>query len=138
VLVVLDATTTHADTMDDAERYVSTREALKVALEQGHANPRVLRGLLIGTTSTTSYDPVMDYFRRHLTDRQLLRDLIAIALEGEDNGDAPWAAANVITEFPGTLLREIEPELIQLSKEQWLYLNKPAKEALQKIKNNRA
>ena len=64
----------------------------------------------------------------------MLRQLIEIALEGEDNGDAPWAAANVITEFPAHLLREIQPELIRLSQESWMYLHDPAKLALGKIR----
>ena len=94
-----------------------------------------LRTLLIGSTGSDSTRALaMGYFRQHLQDRSLLRQLIEIALEGEDNGDAPWAAANVITEFPAHLLREIQPELIRLSQESWMYLHDPAKLALGKIR----
>ena len=98
--------------MNDAERYIAeSHKALKIALEMGHSNPGALRELLIGTTSRITYAPVIEYFRGHLTDRHLLRDLIAIALEGEDNGDAPWAAANVITEFPEICCAKSSPSL---------------------------
>jgi hypothetical protein len=123
--------------VDDAERYIrNPLDALEAASWQGHSNPDVLRGLLIGTTHKGTFEPVMSYFRKHLLDRKLLSDLAAIALAGEDNGDAPWAAANVITEFPAELLKEIEPELIKLSNEQWMYLCDPANEALAKIRSN--
>lgn len=76
---------------------------------------------------------VMAYFRKHLDDREFLESLLEIALEGEDAGDAPWAAANLIVEFPASMLAKHEAALRQLSGEQWIYLNRPANEALAKI-----
>jgi hypothetical protein len=75
----------------------------------------------------------MSYFRQHLNDRAMLAKLIEIALEGEDMGDASWAAANVIAEFPADLLRPYEVELRQIAAEPWDYLNRPAKAALEKL-----
>ena len=118
---------------DDYDRQVL--EQAKIAISKGHHDPNNLRNLLIWTTARPTAPMIREYFHRHLEDRQLLRELIAIALEGEDHGDAPWAAANVITEFPGKLLREIEPELHRLSNEEWDYLNAPAKMALSKIRD---
>ena len=89
------------------------------------------------TTSTDTFDNAMVHFRGHLEDPQLLADLIDIALEGEDMGDAPWAAANVITEFPAALLRLHEPQLQQIAAEQWDYVSRPAREALAKIASSR-
>src|SRR5262245_43153969 len=89
----------------NADRYYyETRKAAAAAMAKGHSDREALRELLIWTTSRTTAEMVYDYFRRHLDDRRLLSDLIAIALEGEDNGDAPWAAANVIAEFHGELV----------------------------------
>jgi len=98
---------------------------------------RTLRDWLIMTTSTDTFDTAMGHFRARLGDPQLLADLVEIALEGEDMGDAPWAAANVITEFPVALLRLHELQLQQIAAEQWDYLNRPAKEALEKIASSR-
>lgn len=75
----------------------------------------------------------MDYFQARFGDRELLDALIPIALEGEDAGDAPWAAANVIAEFPANMLRKHEAALRLLSQEQWIYLKDPANRALAKI-----
>ena len=81
------------------------------AIAKGHGNSKTLRDLLIWTTSTTTAKMVSDYFRRHFNDHKLLRDLMDIALEGDDAGDAPWAAANVIAEFPASMLRELRKTL---------------------------
>jgi hypothetical protein len=59
--------------------------------------------------------------------------LIAIALEGDDAGAAPWAAANTIAEFPAPMLAEHKAALLELSKYDWDYLKKPGLEALAKI-----
>jgi len=75
----------------------------------------------------------MKYFRQHLHDPNLLSALVTIALEGEDAGDAPWAAANTIEEFPVELLAPHEASLRQLSEETWIYLSDPAKRALAKL-----
>lgn len=94
---------------------------------------KTLRDWLIMTTSTKTFDDAMAHFRGQLENPQLLAELIDIALECEDMGDAPWAAANVIVEFPAALLRPYEPQLRQIAAEQWDYLNRPAKAALDKI-----
>ena len=103
------------------------------AAKTGFCDAASLRQLLIATTSTETYEIAMSYFRAHLDDKELLDALIPIALEGEDAGDAPWAAANVIAEFSATLLKTHEASLKQLSNEQWVYLNGPANKALAKI-----
>jgi hypothetical protein len=92
-----------------------------------------LRDKLIETTDNTKAPRAMAYFRQHLDDRAMLASLIKIALEVEDMGDAPWAAANVISEFPSDLLRAHESELRQIAAEPWDYLNRPAKAALLKL-----
>src|SRR6185295_13935814 len=89
------------------------------AIAIGHADEKNLRELLILTTDGNSAPMVMEYFRRHIGDRELLKNLVKIALEGEDEGDAPWAAANTIVEFPVELLKEHEADLQLLSQEQW-------------------
>lgn len=103
------------------------------AIKTGHRDQANLRDLLILTTNTVTVDLVMAYFRSHHRDQQLLSDLVDIALEGEEMGDAPWAAANVLSEFPVTLLSEHRPALESLAREQWSYLNRPAKSALARI-----
>ncbi len=103
------------------------------ALAKGHQDPDNLRQLLIWTTSTTTIGLVEAYFNRHLGDKDLLRMLVAIAMEGDDAGDAPWAAANVLAEFPATLLAEFKPELMELSEHPWSYLHVPARQALGKL-----
>lgn len=92
-----------------------------------------LRDRLIETTNMTKAPAAMAYFRQHLNDESLLAQLIEIALEGEDMGDAPWAAANVIAEFPVELLTSHEGELRKIAAEPWDYLNRPARAALAKI-----
>nr|WP_321360530.1 hypothetical protein [uncultured Hyphomonas sp.] len=118
---------------DDRDDDAESHEAAGCAVAKGHGNIENLRELLIWTTSSSTEPLVSSYFRKHLSDRKLLSDLINIALEGEDAGDAPWAAANVITMFPPELLEAHRAELETLSREQWDYLNVPAKEALAKL-----
>src|SRR6185295_5095773 len=78
--------------------------AASAALAQGHTDPKNLRELLIWTTSKTTCAAVEAYFQKHHHDKELLKALFAIALEGEDAGDAPWAAANTIADFPASML----------------------------------
>jgi hypothetical protein len=117
--------------LDDYEK--RSRDAASVAISKGHVDAANLRELLIWTTSGTTEPMVSEYFSRHLDDEQLLSALFKIALEGEDSGDAPWAAANIIAEFPATLLARHKPELHALADEQWDYLNRPARAALAKL-----
>ena len=107
--------------------------AAKAAIAKGHADPESLRELLIWTTCTSTSDMIEGYFAHHRLDESLLADLVAIALEGEDAGDAPWAAANVLAEFPAPLLNGHRPQLEELSKHQWSYLHIPARAALAKL-----
>lgn len=93
---------------------------------------RTLRDWLIMTTSTTDAPEAMLYFRSQMNS-EMLNNLVQIALEGEDMGDAAWAAANVISEYPAELLARHEPQLQDIAAEPWDYLNRPAKAALAKI-----
>ena len=113
-----------------------TRKAASEAIAKGHNDPANLRELLIWTLSKTTHTAVEAYFRRHHHDKQLLAALVTIALEGEDAGDAPWAAANTLAEFPASLLMEHKAALVELSEHNWDYLNKPARSALRKIDAN--
>jgi hypothetical protein len=120
--------------MGDQKEYESrSREAAAEAIKRGHGDIANLRELLIWTTSKTTAKTVEAYFARHHSDRELLRNLFAIALEGEDAGDAPWAAANVLAEFPASMLRDHKNELLTLSKFEWNYLKTPALKALSKL-----
>ena len=110
-----------------------SRDAASAAISKGHSDAANLRELLIWTTSQTTEPMVSQYFSRHLNDESLLSALFKIALEGEDSGDAPWAAANIIAEFPATLLARHKAELHALADEQWDYLNRPARAALAKL-----
>jgi hypothetical protein len=92
-----------------------------------------LRDKLIETTDSTKADAAMGFFRERLNDPVTLARLVEIALEGEDMGDAPWAAANVIAEYPALLLRAHKGELRRIAAEPWDYLDKPAKAALAKL-----
>ncbi len=103
------------------------------AIAKGHRDPDNLREILICTTSKTTYPLVSAYFRQHHHDKELLEALFLVAMEGEDAGDAPWAAANTIADFPGLMLREHKAELLELSRHEWMYLKVPAQEALTKI-----
>jgi hypothetical protein len=102
-------------------------------MAKGHNDVTNLRELLICTTSKTTCAMVEEYFRKHHHDQNLLANLVSIAMEGDDAGDAPWAAANTIVDFPAKMLVEYKPQLVALSKHEWFYLNVPAKEALSKI-----
>lgn len=112
-------------------------KAVKEAIAKGHRDPAALRELLIATTSTVTAPKAMDYFRRHLDDGDLLASLFSIAAEGEDMGDAPWAAANVIEEFPPELLGPHRNELEKLAAHPWMYLHDPARRALAKLPTER-
>ena len=110
-------------------------QAATAALAKGHSDPKNLRELLVWSTSKTTAEMIESYFRTHHRDSKLLSALFAIAAEGEDAGDAPWAAANTIAEFPADMLEPHRAELTELSQHQWTYLSKPAKDALAKIQN---
>ena len=79
---------------------------------------------------------VASSLRRHLEDEELLSSLFAIAAEGDDAGDAPWAAANTIAVFPASMLRKYRAELLELSKNEWTYLKLPALDALAKLETD--
>lgn len=111
----------------------SSKRAAAAAVAKGHADPENLRELLVWTASTATYDLVIAYFRRNLGDAALLAELVSIALEGEDSGDAPWAAANVLEEFPTDLLHVHREALVELSGHSWSYLSVPAERALAKL-----
>src|SRR4051812_36053903 len=101
-------------------------KAASTAIAKGHRDSENLRELLIWATSKTTCAMIESYFRQHHHDKELLQALVAIALEGEDTGDAPWAAANTIAEFPAPMLAEHKGALLELSKHDWDYLKKPA------------
>jgi hypothetical protein len=111
-------------------------KAASVAIAKGHRDPSNLRELLIWTTSKTTCAMIESYFHQHHHDKDLLKALVSIALEGEDAGDAPWAAANTIADFPASMLVEHKAALLELSKHEWDYLKKPALDALAKIDSN--
>jgi hypothetical protein len=108
-------------------------QAAAAAIAKGHGDPVSLRELLVWTSSKITRASVEAYFRMHHDDEELLRALFAIAAEGEDAGDGPSAAANQIAQFPAAMLAPHRAELVKLSKQQWDYLSKPAREALAKI-----
>lgn len=109
--------------------------AASAAIVKGHSDPKNLRELLIWTTSKTTSAIIADYFRKHLDDVSLLEALFSIAEEGEDCGDAPWAAANVLSDFPAAMLIPYKARLVILSNHQWSYLSTPAAQALAKIES---
>jgi hypothetical protein len=111
-----------------------TLRQLDQCVRDGHATPETLRALLIWTTVWSTSAQAIQYFQRHMCDEALLPRLIDIALEGEDAGDAPWAAAHLIEMYPADMLRVIEPKLHLLSREPWSYLSGPAWAALEKLK----
>jgi hypothetical protein len=111
-------------------------KAASAAIAKGHRDPSNLRELLIWTTSKTTWGMIDSYFRQHHHDKELLAALISIALEGEDAGDAPWAAANTIADFPASMLVEHKDALLELSRDDWSYLKLPALKALAKIESN--
>jgi hypothetical protein len=91
---------------------------------------------LILTTSSPSAPIVDDYFRTQQSDAELLQLLVSIALEGDDAGDAPWAAANTLADFPAAMLLPYRKELTKLSKYEWSYIREPALRALAKLDAN--
>jgi hypothetical protein len=103
------------------------------AIRKGHRDAENLRALLICTTSETTSQMVGQYFSTYYNDKELLQSLVEIALEGEDSGDAPWAAANVLVEFPAVLLAEHTESLKELSEHPWSYLHVPARQAMAKL-----
>ena len=109
------------------------RKAFAEAAAKGYEHPESLRELLICTTDTTTAPMAEVYFAEHRSDPKLLQLLVEIALEGEDAGDAPWAAANTIADFPASMLLVHQDSLEQLAREQWTYLHVPARQALAKI-----
>lgn len=109
------------------------RSHLANAIAKGHEDPANLRELLICTTSKTTASEAQAYFAAHHQDPGLVAALIEIALEGEDAGDAPWAAANILSDFPPAMLRKHRGALQRLAQHEWTYLNVPAKKALEKL-----
>jgi hypothetical protein len=112
------------------------RERLRMVAEaasKGHRDPCSLRELLIYTTDTNTGPIALAYFAQHREYPDLLRSLVNIALKGEHAGDAPWAAANIIADYPAKMLLPHKGNLEQLAREQWTYLHEPAKRALAKI-----
>jgi hypothetical protein len=116
-----------------ADYAASSKRAALAAIEKGHVDPENLRELVVWTTSTTTYDAVIAYFRQHLDDPAFLAQLVSLALEGDDAGDAPWGAANLLEEFPEHLLQPHCAALLELSQHSWSYLSEPAKRALAKV-----
>jgi len=109
------------------------RQVCAAAAANGYEDPHSLRELLICTTSKLTAPIAEAYFAALRNDPELLSLLVAIALEGEDAGDAPWAAANMIAEFSAEMLLPHELSLQQLAAEQWTYLHIPGRRALAKI-----
>jgi hypothetical protein len=99
----------------------------------GHNKPDNLRRLLICTSSVSTRPMVEQYFEQHHNDKELLRSLVKIALEGDESGDAPWCAANVLSDFPAGMLAEHRADLVELGQHPWTYLHVPARQALAKL-----
>ena len=117
------------------------KEAIVIAttaIRKGHSDPENLREILIWGTAKATLPLVEDYFAAHFHDKALLGSLVEIALEGDDAGDAPWVAANVIATFPAELLAEHRPALEELAAHPWSYLHDPAKAALAKLAGHAA
>lgn len=108
---------------------------LSAAITKGHKDKANLRTLLICTTSKTTVDAANRYFEEHHHDDDLLTSLVTIALEGEDAGDAPWAAANVLAEFPANMLQKHEAALTELAGQEWIYLHVPGQKAIEKVRS---
>ena len=109
------------------------RRVCEAAAARGYEDPASLRELLICTTSTVTAPMAEAYFAERRNDPKLLSLLVAIALEGEDAGDAPWAAANTIADFPAEMLLPHKLSLEKLAAEQWTYLHVPGRRALEKV-----
>jgi hypothetical protein len=108
--------------------------AAAAAIARGYQDAAALRELLIWTTSKTTCARVEEYLKPHLGEANLVCSLVVIALEGEDSGDAPWAAANLLAEAPAGALRPHEAALAELSAHSWSYLSVPARMALAKVR----
>ena len=108
--------------------------AAAAAIANGYQDAAALRELLICTTSKTTCASVEEYLKPHLGEAALVNSLVVIALEGDDSGDAPWAAANLLAEAPAGALRPHEAALAELSTHPWSYLSVPARTALAKIR----
>lgn len=120
--------------MNTSDEYrEKSRSAANAALARGHQDIKNLREILIWTTSRTTVDLVENYFAEHLGDSKLVESLVTIALEGEDAGDAPWAAANTLTAFPTTMLLPHRAAIVELSQYDWDYLSGPAKRILVRL-----
>ena len=61
---------------------------------------------------------------------------LGVALEGDDSSDAPWAAANIIAEFPEKMLSAYKDQLLELAAYEWVYQKTPAQAALKKLSEN--
>lgn len=121
--------------MSDSDSYLQWQLAnLSASLAKGHEDQANLRQLLICTTSKTTAEAAEAYFLAHHGDGDLLQSLINIALEGDDAGDAPWAAANVLSEFSASMLQRHEAALTKLAAHPWMYLHVPARKALEKVR----
>lgn len=107
--------------------------AARAAVMLGHNDIRDLREILIWTTSSVTAELVEAYFAEHLDDRELVASLVSIALEGDDAGDAPWAAANTLTAFSSAMLLPYREAIVELSQYDWDYLNRPAKRILSRL-----
>jgi hypothetical protein len=110
-------------------------QAAAAAILRGYTDEAALRELLILTTSQTTSERVEQYLTPHLGDSRLIEALVAIAVEGEDAGDAPWAAANLLAAAPADVLRSHEAALVELSGHPWIYLSVPAQKALAKLRS---
>lgn len=120
--------------MDNEKTYEQwSIENAEKLIKIGHKDVAILRELLICTTNKISDSIVAPYFNHFLDDEELLMNLFEIALEGDDSGDAPWAAANVISNFPATLLSNYRPQLLEIAAYDWDYLRLPAEKSLAKI-----
>jgi len=120
--------------MDNEKTYEQwSIENAEKLIKIGHKDVAILRELLICKTIKISDSIVAPYFNHFLDDEELLKNLLEIALEGDDSGDAPWAAANVISNFPATLLSNYKAQLLELAAYDWDYLKLPAEKSLAKI-----
>lgn len=120
--------------MNSSDEYrQQSLSAAKAAMLRGHDNIENLREILIWTTANTTTDFVAAYFAEHLDDPELVASLVSIALEGEDAGDGPWAAANALTAFPPAMLLPHREAIVKLSQYDWNYLNGPARKILAKL-----
>lgn len=113
--------------------FTSCRHLAAKAIRKGHSDQENLRELLIWTTGIDTCPMVEAYFAKYHHDKDLLRRPVEIAQEGSDMGDTPWAAANVIADFPAPMLVPHRAALEELSRHDWMYISDPAKKTLDKI-----